>query len=131
MKPRGRSADTRRDEAIVERRRRFRAGLTAETAAAVVLRLKGYRILDRRCRTPLGEIDLVVVRGRRLAFVEVKRRLNAADAEAAVSPRQAERIRRAADLWLARHAAYQDRDIAFDIVHVLPRRWPRHLADAL
>ena len=41
--------------------------------AAWFLRLKFYRVLARRYRTPLGEIDLIVKRGRTIAFVEVKR----------------------------------------------------------
>ena len=53
-----------------ERRvRAYRQGLLAETAAALLLRLKGYRIIARRYRTPVGEIDLVALKGKRLAFV--------------------------------------------------------------
>ena len=51
-----------------------RLGRRAESIAAWYLRLKGYRILARRYRTPLGEIDLVAKRGQTLAFVEVKAR---------------------------------------------------------
>jgi len=54
--------------------RAYRRGLFAETVAALLLRLKGHRILARRYRTPVGEIDLVALKGKRLAFVEVKRR---------------------------------------------------------
>uniref|UniRef100_UPI0025F8626B YraN family protein n=1 Tax=uncultured Hyphomicrobium sp. TaxID=194373 RepID=UPI0025F8626B len=57
-----------------QRRTRERRGHTAEWAAAIALMVKGYRILARREKTPLGEIDLIAVRGRRVAFVEVKRR---------------------------------------------------------
>ena len=53
---------------------RERRGRIAEWIAAAFLCLKGYRILARRYRSKLGEIDLIAVRGRRLAFVEVKRR---------------------------------------------------------
>ena len=57
-----------------ERIGRYRRGRVSEWLAAAVLLAKGYRILGRRVRTPYGEIDLIAVRGRRLAFVEVKRR---------------------------------------------------------
>ena len=50
----------------------YRHGLRAEIAAASLLLAKGYRILARRYKTPLGEIDLVVRRGSTIAFVEVK-----------------------------------------------------------
>ena len=53
---------------------REQKGRVAEAIAAVVLMLKGYRILARRRRTPQGEIDLIAVRGRRLAFVRRKGR---------------------------------------------------------
>jgi putative endonuclease len=60
-----------------ERRRAFRRGHLAETAAAWLLRCKGYRIVARRVRTPLGEIDLIARRGGTTAFVEVKERPSA------------------------------------------------------
>jgi putative endonuclease len=99
--------------------------------AAALLMAKGYRILGRRTKTPRGEIDLIAVRGRRLAFVEVKRRPNSEEAEAAITPRQRERVRQAALLWLARNARYQQYDLGFDIVFILPGRWPQHLENAL
>ncbi len=54
--------------------RAYRSGLFAESVAALLLRLKGHRIVARRYKTPVGEIDLVALKGKRLAFVEVKRR---------------------------------------------------------
>jgi putative endonuclease len=92
---------------------------------------KGYRILGLRAKTPKGEIDIIAVRGRRLAFVEVKRRLTLEDAEASITSRQRERVRKAALLWLAHNARYQQHDLGFDIIFVMPRRWPRHLQNAL
>lgn len=113
------------------RRRSERQGHRAETLAAMLMRLRGYRVLARRARTPLGEIDLIAVRGRRLAFVEVKRRATAEAAESAVAPAQRERIRRAAALWLGRDQRYRAHEIGFDLVLVVPRRWPRYLRNAL
>ncbi len=46
------------------RARAYRRGLFAETIAALLLRLKGHRILARRYKTPVGEIDLVALKGR-------------------------------------------------------------------
>jgi putative endonuclease len=57
-----------------KRVRAYRHGLLAETIAALLLRLKGHRIIARRYKTPVGEIDLVALKGKRLAFVEVKQR---------------------------------------------------------
>ena len=92
---------------------------------------KGYRILARRHRTPHGEIDLIAARWGRVAFVEVKRRATMADCEAALTPRQAERIGRAADHWLARHARFSDHEVGLDAILVAPRHLPRHLPNAL
>lgn len=99
--------------------------------AALLLMAKGYRVLGLRAKTPKGEIDLIAVRGRRLAFVEVKRRLTQEEAEASITPRQRERVRQAALVWLARNARYQQHELGFDIVFIIPGRWPRHIQNAL
>ena len=49
-------------------------GRLAETIAANFLRLKGWTILDRRVRTPAGEVDIVMRKPGLVAFVEVKAR---------------------------------------------------------
>lgn len=119
------------DGARAARRRSERQGHAAERIAALVLMLRGYRILGWRQRTRLGEIDLIAVRGRRVAFVEVKRRLTQEAVESALTSTQRARIRRAAGLWLARNARYQSHEIGFDLVLLAGRRWPRYLRDAL
>jgi putative endonuclease len=115
-----------------ERRRAFRRGHLAETAAAWLLRCKGYRIVARRVRTPLGEIDLIARRGRTTAFVEVKERPTADVALEAVSPRQARRLIGAARYWLSTRdpGATAEADWRFDIVVVSPYLLPRHLPNA-
>jgi putative endonuclease len=110
---------------------RYRRGLLSELAAAALLLAKGYRILARRCRTAYGEIDLIAVRGRRLAFIEVKHRPSHAEAEAALSDAQAHRIVRAAEAWIVSHPRYRDHDRGLDAVLVVPFHLPTHLKDAL
>ena len=114
-----------------ERIERYRRGRLSEWVAAAVLLAKGYRILARRTRTPYGEIDLIAVRGRRLAFVEVKRRATRLEGEAAITPRQAARIARAAEFWVSRNKAYRDYEQGLDVVFVTPNRLPVHVPDAL
>ena len=92
---------------------------------------KGYRILTRRWKTPGGEIDLVALRGRRLSFIEVKSRPTLGEAEASITQRQRKRVRHGASLWLARHPRYQGHEICFDVLFLLPRRWPCHIKDGL
>lgn len=105
-------------------------GRWAETLAAFVLRAKGYRILARRYRAPMGEIDLIARRGRRLAFVEVKARRSLDDGAWSVTPRQQRRIAQGAQSWLARRPELARLDIGFDVILLAPRALPRHIQDA-
>ncbi len=113
-----------------ERIRAYRHGLAAETLAALLLRLKGHRIVARRYATPVGEIDLVTLKGRRLAFIEVKRRKTIDDAAFTVTAKQRRRIVRAAQYWLASHPGFAGHDLAFDVVLAAPWRFPRVIANA-
>ncbi len=106
------------------------AGLRAELLAGLMLRLKGYRIVARRMKTKLGEIDLVARRGRSLVFVEVKARGDLGMAAEALMAEQRARLARAAALFVAARPAFANLDMRFDLVLVAPRRWPRHLPDA-
>jgi len=56
------------------RQKAWRYGQAAEAICTLSLRLRGYRILARRFKTPLGEIDIIARRGNRIAFIEVKAR---------------------------------------------------------
>ena len=121
----------RNSTATAERIGRYRRGRLSEWLAAAALLARGYRILGRRVRTPYGEIDLIAVRGRRLAFVEVKRRATRGEAEAAVTLRQAARIARAAEFWVSRHPAFREHEQGLDALLVMPRRLPVHVPNAL
>ena len=117
------------------RQRAEKLGHQAERLAIWLLRLKGYHILEKRFRCSAGEIDLIVRRGKLLAFVEVKAREDAANASAAITPKQQKRIARAAESWLAAKPNLQNLNVRFDAVLVTPGtfplwRWPHHIADA-
>ncbi|MBX3445638.1 MAG: YraN family protein [Parvibaculaceae bacterium] len=107
-----------------------RLGLRAEMLAALLLRLKGYRIVARRLKTPAGEIDMVVRRGRALAIVEVKARGLDDTAVEALLPRQQRRLEQAAAHFLGRHPQLAGLALRFDVVLVTPFRLPRHMKDA-
>ena len=113
-----------------QRRKAEQAGRWAEAVAALLLRLKGYRIIGQRQRGPLGEIDIIARRGRVLALVEVKQRASRTAALEAVSPRQQARIARAAALLEVRHPEFASLDRRFDVVLVTPWRLPVHVMDA-
>lgn len=113
------------------RRGAERRGRLAEWLAAAWLVLRGYRILERRHRSRAGEIDLIAVRGRRLAFVEVKHRSTLDEAIRSVGDGQCRRIGDAAEGWVWRHPRYRGHEIGLDAVFLAPGRLPRHLPDAL
>jgi putative endonuclease len=108
----------------------FRVGLSAESRAAVLLIAKGFRILARRWRSPLGEIDIIARRRQLLVFVEVKARDQLDDAAWSVTPRQRARIVGAAEIWLADHGDDTIKDIRFDAILVAPKQLPRHIPAA-
>lgn len=110
--------------------RHHRRGHRAETSAAIWLRLKGYRILATRYKTPLGEIDLIARRGRTLVFAEVKGRATKTAAAVAIHTRNQSRVVRAAQWWLAAHPAHAECTIRFDALLVAWYRWPHHLPAA-
>src|SRR5262249_46375493 len=111
-----------------ERQIAFRTGISAESRAAAFLIAKGFRILARRWRSPVGEIDIIARRRSLLVFVEVKARERLDDAAWSVTDRQRLRIAAAAaaEAWLARNADDRIRDIRFDALLVAPGRIPRH-----
>ena len=92
--------------------------------------LKGYSLLARRVRNSAGEVDLVARQGHLIAFIEVKARASHSLALEAVTPRAQRRIARAAEIWMARQPDLAHCDWRFDIITLIPRRWPKHVKDA-
>lgn len=108
----------------------YRRGLWAETLAALYLRCKGYRILETRYKTPLGEIDLIARRGEAVVFVEVKARGTMGEALEAVHRRNRARVQRAALHYLAHHPNLADARLRFDVIALAPPFSLRHLDNA-
>ncbi|WP_044829838.1 YraN family protein [Thalassospira sp. HJ] len=110
------------------RKRAEKAGRRAETLCAFWLRLKGYRILATRYKSPVGEIDIIAKRGNILIAVEVKNRTDRATALHAITPKQQNRIARALEAYAGNigHAG----DLRLDLMIV--GRWGRleHLSNA-
>jgi putative endonuclease len=108
----------------------FGLGLSAESRAAAWLIAHGYRIMARRWKSPLGEIDIIAARRHTLIFVEVKARANLDDAAEAITERQKQRIAAAAEIWLANNPMPAIRDMRFDAILVAPGKLPRHIPAA-
>ena len=105
-------------------------GLFAESLAALFLMMKGYRILARRYKTPVGEIDLIAKRGRTVAFIEVKARCELSAALESVTPRMKNRIGRAGRYFLSSNPSLSTCDLRFDLIALAPPFYLRHLDNA-
>jgi putative endonuclease len=114
----------------VARRKAWRFGQFGELLCSIILRLKGYRILAQRYKTPVGEIDLIGSKGRLLIFVEVKSRRSRLKLEQPVSARQRRRIERAALSFIQHHSTYIDYAMRFDLMQVYPWSLPVHCVGA-
>lgn len=101
-----------------KRLKAWQRGRSAERIAAWALRARGYHILAERYKTPSGEIDLIARRGGTLVFVEVKARATMAAGLEAISPRQQQRIRGAAETFLAK--GYGPARCRFDAIVITP-----------
>ncbi|AQR76000.1 hypothetical protein BXU08_17880 [Sphingomonas sp. LM7] len=104
-------------------------GREGERRAAWWLWLRGWRILDRRVRTPAGEVDIVVRKGNLVAFVEVKTRATNAELDFAIDERRLRRVAAAAEYLMPRYAGPGD-DIRVDVILIAPRTLPRHIENA-
>lgn len=118
------------DPGLTRRRGAYRSGHAGEFLAAMRLLLTGHRILARRYRTRVGEIDLIARRGQVVAFIEVKKRADLATGLEAVTPLSRQRIRRAAELFMRRNPALSELALRFDVMVITPFPWPRHIVDA-
>ncbi|MCP4185169.1 MAG: YraN family protein [Hyphomicrobiales bacterium] len=120
----------RKDQSTNQRKKANKRGKRAEWLAAFSLRLKGYRIVARGMRTKSGEIDIIARKGDLVAVVEVKYRNSIDDALNAVDNRSQLRIANAANIWLSAQRDYDKLSLRFDIIAVLPGKWPKHFVGA-
>ena len=105
-------------------------GAQGEMDARDYLTGKGIRILAMNYRRPTGEIDIVAREGKRVLFIEVKRRTTArfGRPSEAVTPAKRAHIVRTAALYLQENGL-DDAPVRFDVIEVLPGEI-RHIRDA-
>ena len=106
-----------------------RRGRRGEGLAAFWLRLHGWRVVARRVKTPRGEIDLVMRRGRTVAFVEVKWRTAGTGLDTAIDAHRLQRVAAAVEAVGHRYAR-QGEDWRIDVLLLAPGHWPRHIVNA-
>ena len=116
--------------ALDRREATFLRGHRAEWIALLFLISKGYRPLARRYAASGGEIDLIVMRGDTVAFVEVKARGLMDDALSAITARKRQRFSRAVRAWLSRNTWAEGKTWRADAVFIAPNKWPKHIVSA-
>lgn len=113
-----------------ERLRAESFGRRGEELAALYLRSKLYRIVAKRFKTPVGEIDLIVDRFGTLVFVEVKTRRRRGDELDALLHVNKRRLVRAAQFYLMRNPHLAETPLRFDVIFLAPFSLPRHVKNA-
>lgn len=113
----------------MKRQRAESQGRAGEDRAALWLQMKGWSILDRRRKTPLGEIDIVARRGSLVAFIEVKWRKSAQQLAYAVDEYRLRRVAAAAEA-VAHEYLREGDDMRIDVVLLAPGRFPDHIVNA-
>ena len=96
----------------------YNKGLFAEYFLIFLLILKGYRIIARRFKTPVGEIDIIAVKNKQLKIFEVKYRSGKEEFDFGslnVGGRQNRRIFNALNLFLSANKKYVDYNISYNI----------------
>ena len=112
-------------------------GRVAEDAAAAFVTARGWSVLGRNQRTPVGELDLVCADGAVIVVIEVKSRSGThfGGAFESIGPRKERRLRASTAWWMASHG-WPGRSLRFDAIDVcldadgLPRSLT-HLPDVL
>tara|TARA_R110002124_G_scaffold129483_1_gene290824 strand:+ start:126189 stop:126587 length:399 start_codon:yes stop_codon:yes gene_type:complete len=99
----------------------YKRGYMVEYIARLYLRCKGYKIIAKNYKTPVGEIDIIARKGRITAFIEVKYRADKTDALYAVPIRTQKRVSRAAEHFIAHNSRYTQGNtpnytLRFDII---------------
>lgn len=107
----------------------YKKGLWAEEFGSLMLTLKGHRLLERRYKTPGGEIDLITETLNYIVFVEIKARPTFSEAAYALTQKQKMRLQAAALYYLQKNPS--SKKVRFDVLLVKPGSFPVHLKNAL
>lgn len=113
-----------------QRIKMYRKGVWAERLCAVLLTIKGYKIMARRYKCRMGEIDIIARKGSVLVAVEVKAYKELQNALDAVTPKSQSRIIRALEHFIMKNPQYSAYDMRFDVMAVLGGCLIRHLDNA-
>ena len=112
-----------------QRQRADRRGREAEDRVAEWLAARGWEVLAKRRKTPLGEIDLICREGTCTVFVEVKWRKSAEGLDLAIDEYRLRRVAAAAES-VAHEYAGETGDMRIDVILLAPGCQPRHIVNA-
>ena len=104
--------------------------MLAEGLAALFFFFKGYKVLHKRYKTNVGEIDLIVQKGDTIIFAEVKSRGDMDTAAYSITPKQKTRIINAAKAWQAKNPKKANNPMRFDAVLMRGISIPHHIKNA-
>lgn len=111
---------------MTDRRAREIEGRKAEDQVALWLKLRGWKILDRRFKVTEGEVDLIARRKNIIAFCEVKQREKLPKREDIVTQSNINRVMDAAEIWVERNfeTLGPEFEIRFDLALIEGRVHP-------
>lgn len=112
------------------KKKTYDRGIMAEGAAELFLRAKGFEILERRYKTPVGEVDIIALDDQYLVFVEVKARSSVDSALESITPKMRSRINDAASHFFSVKPKYADYPMRVDVVAVKLPFTIHHLENA-
>ena len=109
-------------------------GYKAENFAALFLKLKGYKILERNFKPPkgtgAGEIDIIAEKHNTIIFIEVKKRKSLSSAAEAVNEQVQSRRIKGAQYFLMTHPALINKEMRFDVILLSSGHFPEHIKNA-
>ncbi|SOH92922.1 putative endonuclease [Monaibacterium marinum] len=94
----------------------YETGHLAEEAALQAYLARGARLLHQRYRVREGEIDLIFWLNEQIVFCEVKSRRTIDEAAHSITPRQWQRLERAANRYMMENNVGATTDMRFDAV---------------
>jgi len=112
------------------KKKTYDRGIMAEGAAELFLRAKGFEILERRYRTPVGEVDIIAIDDQYLVFVEVKARATLDIALESLTPKMRTRIQDASMHFVSANPKFAGYPMRIDVMAVKLPFTIRHLENA-
>ncbi len=97
--------------------KRYCFGYEAELSVAKDYEERDYSVIAQRYKTKYGEIDLIAVKGKMVAFIEVKARRNNVF-QNCLEPKQIKRNIAAAKAFLNLNPQYSDMELRYDLALV-------------